>query len=247
MNTRWPGPRRTVSTRENVEKVRQAMLSSPSCSARRHATELRFNDQTVRRILHKDLRLHPYKMAIVQELNVRDYAQKAAFTENMIAIFEDNNNAIIMMSDEAHCQLNCVVNKQNYQYWALENPCNLHERPLHSPKVTVWSAISKSGIIGPHFIKKNGITVKVKSYRNINMSRIKMYVLEQKVALPLLKTPPPLFFLINILISTFLIFISCYLLSASYQLFIISYQYSYQRYHVLHILSLITPITQQPY
>jgi len=66
MNTRPPGPRRTVSTRENVERIRQAMSRSPSRSARRHATKLGFNDRTVRRILHGDLGLRPYRMTIVQ-------------------------------------------------------------------------------------------------------------------------------------------------------------------------------------
>jgi len=49
------------------------------------------------------------------------------------------------MGDEAHFHLNGVVNKENYRYWAVENPRNLHERPLQSPTVTVWRAISKRG------------------------------------------------------------------------------------------------------
>jgi len=62
-----------------------------------------------------------------------------------------------MMSDEAHFHLNGVVNKQKLSI--LENPRNLHERPLHSPKVTVWSAISKRDIIDLYF----GIAVAVHS------------------------------------------------------------------------------------
>ena len=45
------------------------------------------------------------------------------------------------------------VNKQNSRYWNDENPGELHEKPLHSPKVTVWCAISSSGIIGPYFFQ----------------------------------------------------------------------------------------------
>lgn len=65
------------------------MSKSPIRSTRRYATELESNQRTVRRILHKNLRLNPYKMAIVQELNTGDYVQKVDFTENMLDIFKD--------------------------------------------------------------------------------------------------------------------------------------------------------------
>jgi len=111
----------------------------------------------------------PTKRRSSKELNVGDYTQKVVFAENMLAIFEDNDNAIIIMNDEAHFNLNGVVNKHNYRYWALGNSCNLHERPLRSPKATVWSALSKRSIIGRYFIEDNGITVTVNLHRYINM------------------------------------------------------------------------------
>ena len=36
----------------------------------------------------------------------------------------------------------------------VENPRELHQRPLHTAKVSVWCSISKVGIIGPYFLKK---------------------------------------------------------------------------------------------
>jgi hypothetical protein len=30
--------------------------------------------------------------------------------------------------------------------WAVDNPRELHERPLHSPPVTVWCAIAEFGV-----------------------------------------------------------------------------------------------------
>jgi hypothetical protein len=56
-NKKPPGPRRSARTLENVDRVRQAIQRSPVRSARKHASELRLSDRTVRRILHVDLGL----------------------------------------------------------------------------------------------------------------------------------------------------------------------------------------------
>jgi len=65
-----------------------------------------------------------------------------------------------MMSDKAHFHLNGVANKQNYRYWTMKYLRNyIYEQPLHSPRVTIFSSISKRGIIGPSLFEKNRITV----------------------------------------------------------------------------------------
>jgi hypothetical protein len=68
----------------------------------------------------------------------------------------------LLMSDEAIFSLNGSVNRQN---WAPTNP-QLHERPLHSPHVVVWFAISAQGIIGPNFFEgDDGVSVTVNAER----------------------------------------------------------------------------------
>jgi len=74
-----------------------------------------------------------------------------------------------MMSDEAHFHLNGFVNKQNCQFWAAENPLELHHRPLHSSKVTVWCSVLKVGIVGPYFFEDWETAVSVTSARYVNM------------------------------------------------------------------------------
>lgn len=166
MNRKPPGAPRSVRTAENVERVRQAILRSPGRSARRHSAELRLSNRSVRRILHIDLGFHPYKMAMVQQLNPRDYVQRLNFAREMEAILEQNDNIILFMSDEAHFHLNGMVNQQNCRYWASENPKLMHETPLHSPKVTVWCAVTGTDVIGPYFFQDdNGNTVTVTSER----------------------------------------------------------------------------------
>ena len=75
MKKKPTGPVATARTPENMERVREAVVRSPTCSARRHAVELGMNESTLRRIVHKDLGFLPYKMMIVQTLNEGDYQQ----------------------------------------------------------------------------------------------------------------------------------------------------------------------------
>ena len=152
MKNKPPGLPRTVRSPENVERVREAVLRSPKRSARRQALALPMSDRSLRRILHKDLKFHPYKIMIVQKLLQGDFAQRRQFCESILEIL--NEEMVIMMSDEAHFQLDGTVNKQNCRYWSSENPQVLHQRPLHSQKVTVWCGVAKFGIIGPYFLRR---------------------------------------------------------------------------------------------
>jgi hypothetical protein len=65
--------------------------------------------------------------------------------------------------------LKWIVNKQNRRFWAAENPRELHQRPLHTAKVSVWCGISQVGITGPYFFEEEGATVTVTSERYVKM------------------------------------------------------------------------------
>jgi hypothetical protein len=120
---------------------------------------------SLNRILHKDLHLHPYKIQIVQALKPNDPAQRLQFANEVLERFTSFNN--IFFSDEAHFHLNGHVNRQNCRYWSDTNPDLKHQKPLHSPKVTVWAALSASGIIGPYFYedqRNRAVTVNTERY-----------------------------------------------------------------------------------
>ena len=87
----------------------------------------------------------------------------------MLDMFEENENLTLIMSDEAHFHLNGTVNKQNFRYWASENPRELHQRPLHSPKVTAWCGKGKCGIFGSFFFEEGEDTATVTSDRYTRM------------------------------------------------------------------------------
>jgi len=72
---------------------------------------------------------------------------------------------IILCQLLAHFYLTVYANKQNYRYWADSNSKEIHERPLHSSKLTVWCAV-----IGPYFFEnEERITMTVTSDRYVEM------------------------------------------------------------------------------
>ncbi|XP_039295229.1 uncharacterized protein LOC120353885 [Nilaparvata lugens] len=161
--------RKSIRTPENVQRVRTAFEQSPERSARRHSLALGISDRSLRRILHFDLKFHPFKIMIAQELRPVDYANRQNLCEQMLAQIPPH--AAFFSSDEAHFHLSGCVNKQNFRYWAEENPRIIHERPQHSPKVTVWCAISQFGVVGPYFFEEEEVTVTVNSQRYVSMLR----------------------------------------------------------------------------
>jgi hypothetical protein len=58
------------------------------------------------KILHKDLNFHPYKMAVVQQINDRDMANRSAIAERLIGNLSDD--VIILKMDEAQFHLSAV-------------------------------------------------------------------------------------------------------------------------------------------
>lgn len=165
------GAPRTVRTPENVETVREAFERSPRRSARQQSRILGISRKSLFRIL-KEIRFHPYKLQVVQKINERDKEVRLAFCTTMNGLLQDNPDTLnnLLMSDEAHFYLSGSVNKQNMRYWSPVNPMELHEKALHSPKVTVWCGVGAFGIVGPYFFENNnGQTVTVNSQRYVNM------------------------------------------------------------------------------
>jgi hypothetical protein len=57
------------------------------------------------------------------------------FCNEFLDLVKNNSNILnTLLSDEAHFQVSGYVNKQNCCYWALNNPHELYQCPLHSAK-----------------------------------------------------------------------------------------------------------------
>lgn len=138
-----------VRTPENIARVRASIELSPARSTRKLASALRISERTMQRILHTDVHLHPYKIMMGQELTPADWRRRMNCCSGILAAVLPTG--ILWSSDEAHFRLSGAVNNQHFRYWAAEDPREFHTRPLHSPKVTVWCAVSFIGVIGPYF------------------------------------------------------------------------------------------------
>lgn len=86
----------------------------------------------------------------------------------------------IFFLDEAHFHLSMCANKEDMHYWNVTNPRELHQWTLHSDRVTVWTALSRSWIIGPYFFEEDIRAVSVNSIRYITMILPELDVFELK-------------------------------------------------------------------
>jgi len=99
-------------TPENIESVRRLVIESPQRSTRSRASILGLSHHSLQRILHGELNFHPYKIMTVQKLLPSDFVQRRLFFERMLEIIA-SDDVILIMSDEAHFDLDGYVNKQN--------------------------------------------------------------------------------------------------------------------------------------
>ena len=166
------GRPRSARTPQNIEAVCVSVLRSPRRSVHKLAAAVRLSQECVRRIFHVDLKFHPYKLQIVQELKENDHQLRIEFCQQIMTNINKDNEFLdkLWISDEAYFHLTGYVNMQNHHYWADSNPKEVHERPLQSSKVTVWCAVSSHGVIGPYFFEnEERITMTVTSNRYVEM------------------------------------------------------------------------------
>jgi hypothetical protein len=164
---KFVGPAYSIRTPENVERMKAVMQQSTMRSARRHVIALQMSSRSLRRILHEDLRFHPYQIHITHELKEHDKAARVNFRRQFLDIVKNDEGVLddLIISDEAHFHLSGYVNKQNFRYWSDNNPLQLRTKPLHSEKVTIWCGVSTFAVIGPYFFEENNQAISMDSER----------------------------------------------------------------------------------
>lgn len=131
------------------------LQENPHKSSRQVAAEQSVSKSSVLKYLHKN-KWHPYKVHLVQELIEDDLDRRLEFCEIMMDRCNANPQFLSKMvfSDEATFCLSGSVNRQNFRYWAPENPHWSMESHTQFPqKVNVWAGIVGTAIVGPFFIE----------------------------------------------------------------------------------------------
>lgn len=118
---------------------------------------------TCHKALQKCLRMHPYKVSVVQQLYPQDFNQRVQYCEWFNQHLHNNNLLdVTFFTDEAWVHLSGYVNSQNYRTWGTENPHVFVETTLHPQKIGIWVAVSRRRILGPIFFRE---TVTAERYR----------------------------------------------------------------------------------
>lgn len=167
-----PVRQRNARSEENIAAVSKSVEDNSNVSVNRRSQELGLSRMTTWRILKLDLGLHPYKMALAQELKPNDHRVRREFADWALEMMKADNDfhRKIIFSDEAHFWMNGFVNKHNCRYWSESNPRVVHQQPLHPAKLTVWCGLWYGGIIGPYFFRnEEGVSVTVNSERYNSM------------------------------------------------------------------------------
>jgi hypothetical protein len=84
------------------------------------------------------LKFFPYRVRVVHELKPADYGKRENFCKWFLNFIENDEILdITFFTDEAWFHLSGYINSQNTRVWALENPHEFKETPLHPLKIGV--------------------------------------------------------------------------------------------------------------
>ena len=155
-------------TAELVESVRESLQQSPKRSVRKRSQSLSMSRETCRRKQMNDIRAYPYSIQMLQTLTSSDKKQRSAMAVKMLEETPSFLN-FLWTSDEAHFHLDGKANCKKNVFLGSSRPNKIATKPLHSPKCTMWAAISTRGIIRPIFIEESGAAVTVTKERYVEV------------------------------------------------------------------------------
>ena len=108
---------------------------------------------SVRRILHQQFHLYPYKLALLQELQPQDKIQRMEFSTWLLENPEMNPH--ILWTDEAYISLSGEINRHNCRIWSEVKPDYVLTTSLHPQKICVWFGFTSTFSVTPFFFETN--------------------------------------------------------------------------------------------
>lgn len=156
---------------EEVQRVLEQGQSSSHLqifSARAISRESGLPKTTVLCALKTRLRMHPYRVHVLQELKDSDFqAARVDFANWFLnKSDEDGFEDRVLWTDEAHFYLDGSLCNRNCVIWSTENPHAVATTSLHPQRVTVWCGFSTRFILPPMFLEE-GETVTAERYLTI--------------------------------------------------------------------------------
>ncbi|XP_076043750.1 uncharacterized protein LOC143026855 [Oratosquilla oratoria] len=154
-NKGYFGPKVTARTPANIKDVRDHLHQSPRKSTLRLSQEVGISRISGRRIIHSDLKLFPYKVQIIQAQTEANKTECFEFGQTISERIENDLQLLdgLLFSNKAHFHLSGHMNKENFRFWANEQPHEHVEKPLSVEKITVWCALGKNCISGLYFFE----------------------------------------------------------------------------------------------
>lgn len=154
------GRPRSGRSLENVAMVQEMTNDDPSSSVRKVSAELGLSKDTVHRIRRLDLKFKPFKIQMVHQLLLGDYARRTQMCETLLEMIRQDPEFLgqLSFSDESTFHLSGHVNTQNCRIWGAENNHDFLEHERDSPKVNVWCLMTRQQIIGPFFFLEKTVT-----------------------------------------------------------------------------------------
>jgi transposase len=139
---------------DHVRKTLAAKNAYGRCSVREVSHLSHVSKSSVHKIFRHHLNLTPYKPRFVQHITEEDKTTRVEFADKMLGIFGCEMGDIFW-TDEANFYLHGEVSSLSGAVWSEENPHVRMEKPLHSPKVTVWIGFNDRFISPPFFFDGN--------------------------------------------------------------------------------------------
>ena len=81
---------KTVHTPENIAAVAESVCEASSTSIHRHSQQLNISETSLRRVLHKNLGMTPYKVQLVQTLKPIDHPMRFRFAKWACDLLTEN-------------------------------------------------------------------------------------------------------------------------------------------------------------
>ena len=139
-------------------------------------------DRSVTLILHEELRFHPYKMAVVQQLVERDFNARQTACESLP---EDvPPDTLVFFIDEAHFTFLVAWISKTCAIWVETTHGNFMGTPLHCERITVF--VRLCGFLKSRPPRRTLVPPSTNAWKSLNWGETKLL----DVPFPMIPTLP---------------------------------------------------------